>query len=132
MSAPDSPVLRRAMDHVARAAIATSAPINVPQVRVLAGAALNSLPRRPAVERPTVPVLTDRERQVLNGMANGRTNAEISQELFLATDTVKTHARRIYRRLAARDRAHAVALGFRYGLIDPARVTPGRRTGGDR
>ncbi|RQX28532.1 helix-turn-helix transcriptional regulator, partial [Micromonospora chalcea] len=60
---------------------------------------------------------TERELQVLLGMAEGKSNAEIGRELFVSEDTVKTHARRLFRKLGARDRAHAVAAGFRAGLV---------------
>ncbi len=70
--------------------------------------------RRPEQETPT---LTERELQVLTGMGRGRSNAEIGRELFLSEDTVKTHARRLFRKLGAADRAHAVAKGFRLGLV---------------
>jgi DNA-binding NarL/FixJ family response regulator len=77
------------------------------------------LPARVSVVgRPTRSVaLTERELQVLRGMADGRSNAEIGRELFVSEDTVKTHARRLFRKLGARDRAHAVAAGFRAGLV---------------
>ena len=71
-------------------------------------------PRVPAVresmdgEAP----LTEREMQVLRGMSQGQSNGEIGRELFLSEDTVKTHARRLFRKLGARDRAQAVALGL--------------------
>jgi DNA-binding NarL/FixJ family response regulator len=66
---------------------------------------------------PEAPPLTERELQVLRGMADGRSNAEIGKELYVSEDTVKTHARRLFRKLGARDRAHAVAAGFRAGLV---------------
>ena len=43
--------------------------------------------------------------------------AEIGRDLFVSEDTVKTHARRLFRKLGARDRAHAVASAFRAGLV---------------
>jgi len=64
-----------------------------------------------------VPMLTKREVEVLVGMSNGRSNAQIGAELFLSEDTVKTHARRLFRKLGAADRAQAVAIGLRRGLI---------------
>lgn len=64
------------------------------------------------------PALTEREQQVLEGMSRGRSNAEIGAELFLSEDTVKTHARRLFRKLHAADRAQAVALGFRWGFLN--------------
>jgi DNA-binding NarL/FixJ family response regulator len=78
----------------------------------------DSMASRP---RPTVegmpPSLTERELQVLSGMSRGRSNAEIGRELYLSEDTVKTHARRLFRKLGASDRAHAVALGYRWALL---------------
>ncbi len=54
--------------------------------------------------------LTSREQQILTGMSRGRSNAEIGRALFLSEDTIKTHARRVFNKLGAHDRAHAVAL----------------------
>ncbi|MGH3655612.1 MAG: response regulator transcription factor [Micromonosporaceae bacterium] len=62
-------------------------------------------------------VLTERELQVLRGMSEGWSNAEIGRQLYVSEDTVKTHARRLFRKLGARDRAHAVAAAFRAGLV---------------
>jgi DNA-binding CsgD family transcriptional regulator len=70
-----------------------------------------------AVPPVRAPNLTERELQVLRGMADGKSNAEIGRDLFVSEDTVKTHARRLFRKLGARDRAHAVASGFRAGLV---------------
>lgn len=77
-----------------------------------------------AVARPSVPAprrdepaLTERELEVLAGMCEGRSNIEIGRALFLSEDTVKTHARRLYRKLGAADRAHAVAIAMRRGLV---------------
>jgi DNA-binding NarL/FixJ family response regulator len=50
-------------------------------------------------------------------MSDGKSNAQIGRELFLSEDTVKTHARRLFRKLGAKDRAEAVAQGFRQGII---------------
>jgi len=72
-------------------------------------------PPLPEVRRIT---LTERELQVLRGMAEGKSNAEIGRELFVSEDTVKTHARRLFRKLGARDRAHAVAAAFRAGIVN--------------
>lgn len=63
------------------------------------------------------PTLTKREVQVLSGMSNGHSNARIGMDLFLSEDTVKTHARRLFRKLGASDRAQAVAIGLRRGII---------------
>jgi len=65
----------------------------------------------------TASELTERELQVLRGMAAGQSNAEIGRSLFLSEDTIKTHARRLFRKLGVNDRAQAVALGFRKGYV---------------
>ncbi len=70
---------------------------------------------RPNGERPIQ--LTQRELEVLSGMSQGRSNARIGADLFLSEDTVKTHARRLFRKLEAADRAQAVAIGLRRGMI---------------
>lgn len=70
----------------------------------------------PDAQRPGS-MLTEREVQVLERIALGMSNAQIAHELFLVEDTIKTHARTLYRKLGARDRAHAVALGLRAQII---------------
>lgn len=74
-------------------------------------------PRQVSDGAGAAPALTERETQVLAGMSRGRSNSEIGKELFLSEDTVKTHARRLFRKLGAADRAQAVAVGFRWGLV---------------
>lgn len=61
--------------------------------------------------------LSRRELDVLLGMTEGLSNSEIATALTLAEDTVKTHARRLFRKLGAGDRADAVARGFRQGIL---------------
>ena len=61
--------------------------------------------------------MTERELQILRGMTHGLSNNEIGRKLFLSEDTVKTHARRLFQKLGAHDRAHAVALGLRNDLV---------------
>jgi len=83
----------------------------------LAEHALGEAPRQRAPEAPDAPALTERELQVLHGMAQGRSNAEIGRELYLSEDTIKTHARRLFRKMGVNDRAQAVAAGFRWGFV---------------
>jgi DNA-binding NarL/FixJ family response regulator len=68
-------------------------------------------------EAAPVAALSMREMQVLTGMSQGKSNAQIGRELYLSEDTIKTHARRLFRKLGAKDRAEAVALGFRRGIM---------------
>jgi DNA-binding NarL/FixJ family response regulator len=60
---------------------------------------------------------TSREIEVLQLISDGLVNREIGQRLFLSEETVKSHVRHLLAKLQARSRAHAVAVGFRRGLI---------------
>jgi DNA-binding NarL/FixJ family response regulator len=64
--------------------------------------------------------LSEREMQVLNLIAEGLSNGDIGRALHLAEDTIKTHCRRLFPKLGARDRAHAVAIGYQRGLLGQA------------
>src|SRR6185436_15680583 len=61
---------------------------------------------------------TMREIEVLQLISEGLVNREIGVRLFLSEETVKSHVRHLLAKLQARSRAHAVAVGFRRGLIN--------------
>jgi DNA-binding NarL/FixJ family response regulator len=63
------------------------------------------------------PLLTEREREVLELIAAGETNAEIAARLYLSPHTIKEHTSALYRKLGARNRAEAVQLAQRVGLL---------------
>ncbi|MEV4616325.1 response regulator transcription factor [Kitasatospora sp. NPDC049258] len=60
--------------------------------------------------------LTAREAEVLALIAEGMSNAEIAQELYVSQATVKTHINNLFAKTAVRDRAQAVAYAFRHGV----------------
>ncbi len=60
---------------------------------------------------------TAREIHVLQLISDGLANREIGGQLFLSEETVKSHVRHLLAKLQARSRAHAVAIGFRRGLL---------------
>ena len=67
---------------------------------------------------PRLDDLTDREREVLVAMAKGWSNQEISDRLFIAANTTKTHVKHVLTKLGARDRVQAVVTAYEGGLMD--------------
>jgi len=63
--------------------------------------------------------LTDREREVLTLVGQGKSNDEIAGELFVSPATVKTHVSRVMSKLYARDRAQLVVAAYESGLVVP-------------
>lgn len=62
--------------------------------------------------------LSAREIEILQLIADGLENEAIARELFISTETVKSHVRRILQKLGAHSRTYAVAVGLRRALVD--------------
>jgi DNA-binding NarL/FixJ family response regulator len=63
-------------------------------------------------------MLTTREREILQLLADGMSNAEVAKQLFISQETVKSHVRHILTKLEADTRTHAVAIALREAIID--------------
>jgi len=63
--------------------------------------------------------LSAREREVLELIGAGKTNAEIAAELFVGEGTVKTHVNHVFTKLQLRDRAAAIVFAFDHDLVTP-------------
>ncbi|HET7744258.1 MAG TPA: response regulator transcription factor [Gaiellaceae bacterium] len=63
-------------------------------------------------------ILTPREREILQLLADGMSNVDVAQKLFISQETVKSHVRHILAKLEADTRTQAVAIALREAMID--------------
>jgi DNA-binding NarL/FixJ family response regulator len=71
-----------------------------------------------AEKRVEAPPLSKREKEILQKVAYGATTKEVAHDLGISPHTVKTHLERIFEKLGANDRAQAVAIAIRSGLVE--------------
>ena len=73
----------------------------------------------PSQDQSCLKSLTEREREVFELIAQGRSNMEIADGLYLSEGTVKTHVKHIFDKLELRDRTQAVILAYELGVVRP-------------
>jgi DNA-binding NarL/FixJ family response regulator len=64
-------------------------------------------------------VLSKREREIMDLLAQGLTGEQVAEKLFLSPETIKTHIRNAMNKLEANTRVHAIAIALREGFISP-------------
>jgi two-component system, NarL family, response regulator len=116
---PQHHAAAEAIDAGATAYVAKSSPAESLAQAVEAAASAETFvdPAAKARHRSRVG-LTRRQREILQLFSDGHSTARVAKRLGLSTETVRTHTKAILARLEARDRAHAVAIALRGGLID--------------
>ncbi len=87
---------------------------------VMAQEAMQALVRASQTGRGVGDDLSEREREVLALLVEGKTNNQIAEELVISLPTVKTHLRNIYGKLGVANRAEAASLAVRRNLVPPA------------
>jgi DNA-binding NarL/FixJ family response regulator len=78
-----------------------------------------SSPVTPHPGQAAVDTLSAREREILVGLARGRTNRELAEELIVSEATVKTHVSNLLTKLGVRSRVQAVVLAYEAGVVRP-------------
>src|SRR5215211_833856 len=119
---PERHVADEAIRAGARAYVSKSSPASELSRAVEAAAAESETfvdpAASPGAARRDTPALTRRQREILQLFADGLSTDRAARSLGLSPETVRTHIKAVLARLGARDRAHAVAIAFRGGLID--------------
>jgi DNA-binding NarL/FixJ family response regulator len=88
--------------------------------RLVAEFACRAKEPHPAAE---LDAITQREREVMTLVADGLTNDEIAQKLYMSPATVRTHVSHAMTKLGVRDRAQLVVLAYETGLVRPNWLT---------
>lgn len=93
----------------------TAAPMETSEATPAAVSAVTAAAAKPAGD--ALEMLTEREREVFVLIAEGLSNAEIGERLYLSASTVKTHVGRVLAKLELRDRVHAVIFAYESGVL---------------
>ncbi|MFE4835873.1 LuxR C-terminal-related transcriptional regulator [Arthrobacter sp. NPDC056691] len=115
----DRPRATKRLSEAAQAAVKLDAPILIKEVQALAQRANLRLEGPPAAKQPPLPAnLTPREHEVLIMVSNGATNRMIGRALFISERTAGVHVSNVLRKLGAKNRGEAAAIGYRLNLTN--------------
>jgi len=102
--------------HQLESIVAGGAPLTAGVARTILDV-VRTAPPVPQGQRGEAPSLTDREKDVLQGLVNGRSYKQVGDELGVSLDTVRSHIRSIYRKLQVHSVAEAVSRALRERLV---------------
>ncbi|MGE3587535.1 MAG: response regulator [Ilumatobacteraceae bacterium] len=102
--------------------VASGEPVMAPSVLTRLMEHFSAKPPAPRQMPPGLGDLSERERDVLRLIGQGRSNTEIAAELFISMATVKTHVRHVFAKMNLRDRAQAVVAAHDADLVLPTDV----------
>jgi two-component system nitrate/nitrite response regulator NarL len=94
--------------------------------RAMAARMLRSVAQHNAHGRPSAPALTERELDVLRLVAKGASNAQVAEQLYITTNTVKAHLKNILEKLQLHNRTQAAAYAAQNGLL-ASEISPSRQ-----
>lgn len=80
--------------------------------------------RRSSTQTPSNGALSDREMEIIRGLADGRSNQQLADQLHLSLSTIKAQLRDLFARFSVTDRTQLVVEAMRRGLIDAPRPEP--------
>ena len=115
---PERHAANEALEAGASAYVAKTSSLESIRIAVEAAADSGSFVDPAAVDHDGKPVMTKRQRETLQLLADGHSTDQVAHRLHLSAETVRTHTKATLQRLDARDRAHAVAIAMRTGLIE--------------
>ena len=115
---PQCHAANEALEAGASAYVAKTSPAEAIRTAVEAAADSGSFIDPAARQKASRAMLTKRQRETLQLVADGHSTEEVANRLDLSAETVRAHTKALLARLGARDRAHAVAIALRTGQID--------------
>lgn len=101
------------LEHALMAALRSESPVP----RRMIPAVLRRVVDAAVLSQPTPVALTSREMQILRGIAKGHTTKRLARDLGLATSSVETHLRNLFKKLGVNNRGEAVSAALKIGLI---------------
>jgi DNA-binding NarL/FixJ family response regulator len=116
-------LIARCLELERRAPATGSLRLGTAEAGPAAGGGFVDQPAAPPFWRQRLGSLSERERQIFIGMARGRSNRDLSSDLFVSETTVKSHVSAVLAKLGLRSRVQAVVMAYEAGVVTPGEWT---------